>query len=338
MDDRARVAELLGRPPRGAFEVVVRSPTGDPAVICNHPLLDDGTPMPTHFYLVDPELVRAVSRLEADGGVRLAEAAIDATLLADLHARAAAERDAALPHDHAGPRPDGGVGGTRTGVKCLHAHLANELAGGDDAVGAWTLRQLAQREPDVVARFRPARDEPTPDTPSMDRAEPVRDGIVVGVGPTCTTVDVDGRHHELPIGTTRLVTCELAGADPPTPEMLANALGLVTDHFDDVVRAEPALLDGRACCFAGERCRMLARVEVGSAAVPADYRLQRDDAEDVFRLLVSEPTAERAQNPGLDDDAALEVVATCCIVLAVMRRLRIDDAAIDNAAARVGTA
>jgi hypothetical protein len=28
------------------------------------------------------------------------------------------------------------VGGTRTGVKCLHAHLANFLVGNDDPVGA----------------------------------------------------------------------------------------------------------------------------------------------------------------------------------------------------------
>jgi len=30
----------------------------------------------------------------------------------------------------------GGVGGTRIGVKCLHAHLANFLVGADDPVGA----------------------------------------------------------------------------------------------------------------------------------------------------------------------------------------------------------
>ena len=30
----------------------------------------------------------------------------------------------------------GGVGGTRVGVKCLHAHLANYLAGFEDPVGA----------------------------------------------------------------------------------------------------------------------------------------------------------------------------------------------------------
>ena len=36
-----------------------------------------------------------------------------------------------------GPRPSGGVGGTRQGVKCLHAHYAWHLAGGDDPVGRW---------------------------------------------------------------------------------------------------------------------------------------------------------------------------------------------------------
>ena len=37
------------------------------------------------------------------------------------------------------------VGGTRTGVKCLHAHYANLLAGADDPVGRWTAARL---EPD----------------------------------------------------------------------------------------------------------------------------------------------------------------------------------------------
>ena len=65
MDDHARVAELLGRAPRGAFDVVVRDETGDPVVVRNAPFLDDGTPMPTRYYLVGAELVKAVSRIEA---------------------------------------------------------------------------------------------------------------------------------------------------------------------------------------------------------------------------------------------------------------------------------
>jgi hypothetical protein len=84
-----------------------------------------------------------VSRLEAEGGVRAAEAELDPDELADAHRRYAEERDAAIPADHTGHRPSGGVGGTRLGVKCLHAHYAWHLAGGDDSVGRWVAQHLA---------------------------------------------------------------------------------------------------------------------------------------------------------------------------------------------------
>ena len=141
--DVDRVVELLGRLPRGAFDVVVRDEHGDPVVVRNAPLLDDGTPMPTRYWLVGREATRAVGRLEAAGGVRAAEAAVPPDAVADAHRRYAAERNAALPEHHAGPRPTGGVGGTRQGVKCLHAHYAWFLAGGDDPVGRWVAEQLA---------------------------------------------------------------------------------------------------------------------------------------------------------------------------------------------------
>jgi hypothetical protein len=140
--DVAALTELLGRPPRADFDVVVRRPDGRPVVIRNAPLYDDGTPMPTRYWLVDPELTVAVSRLESAGGVRAAEAAVDAEELAATHARYAQERDAHLPADLDGPRPHGGVGGTRTGVKCLHAHYAHLLAGGHDPVGHWVDEHL----------------------------------------------------------------------------------------------------------------------------------------------------------------------------------------------------
>lgn len=151
MDDRARVAELLGREPAGAFTVVVRDDAGDPVVLRNAPFLADGTPMPTRFYLVGASIVRDISRLEATGGVKAAEAAIDPDAIAALHERYGAERDAEIGADHAGPRPSGGVGGTRVGVKCLHAHVAYLLAGGDDPVVRWALAQL-----DAAADFSPA--------------------------------------------------------------------------------------------------------------------------------------------------------------------------------------
>ncbi len=140
--DTAMVASLLGRPPQGDFEVVVRGDDGRPVVIRNAPLLADGTPMPTLYWLVDGDLRRRVSWLEAAGGVRAAEAAVEPTELTAAHRRYAAARDAALDPAHDGPRPSGGVGGTRIGVKCLHAHYAWYLAGGDDPVGRWVADHL----------------------------------------------------------------------------------------------------------------------------------------------------------------------------------------------------
>ena len=111
--DDERVAELLGRRPAGRYEVVVRDRRGGPVVIRNAPLLDDGTPMPTRYWLVGRDEVVAVSRLEAAGGVAAAEAAVDADELAAAHTRYAAERDAEVP-PQAEHRPTGGVGGTRS--------------------------------------------------------------------------------------------------------------------------------------------------------------------------------------------------------------------------------
>jgi uncharacterized protein len=142
-DDLARVTELLGHPPRGGFDVVVRDAGGGPVVIRDAPLLDDGTPMPTRYWLVASALRLAVDRLEADGGVRAAEAAVDPVQLGAAHRRYAAERDAAVPGGWEGPRPAGGVGGARQGVKCLHAHYAWYLAGGDDPVGQWVHQRIA---------------------------------------------------------------------------------------------------------------------------------------------------------------------------------------------------
>ena len=138
---------MLGRLPQCAFDVVVAHDDGRPVVIANAPLLDDGRPMPTRYWLVDVDLRRRVSQLEGGGGVRAAESAVDAESLAAAHSRYAAERDALMPGDHLGPRPTGGVGGTARGVKCLHAHLAYRLAGGDDPVGDWVLERLSDDGP-----------------------------------------------------------------------------------------------------------------------------------------------------------------------------------------------
>jgi hypothetical protein len=121
-------------------------------VIANEPLLLDGTPMPTRYWLVDPGIRTRIGQLEAEGGVKGAERAVDPEELADAHARYAKERDALLSPQWRGPRPSGGVGGTRQGVKCLHAHVAWWLAGGDDPVGAWAAERLGLDRAEASSR------------------------------------------------------------------------------------------------------------------------------------------------------------------------------------------
>ncbi len=299
--DDARVRELLGRKPRGRYDVVVRDAAGDPVVLRNAPLLDDGTPMPTRYWLVGPEENRRIGRLEADGGVAAAEAAVDADELADAHRRYAAERDAQIPADHEGPRPSGGVGGTRAGVKCLHAHWAWHLAGGDDPVGRWIEQRLG--EPTV----------------------PVDDALVATVGADSTVVAGGGltAPFRIPWGDVALAARWLRDDDPPRPEALTNALGVVTDHLDDLLRQQPDVLAATDLVLHGDTIRSLAAIELGTEPT-TDVELARDAAEEIFRMVATEPARDRAHNPGLPSRHVDVIVATCCIVLAMMRRLHLD--------------
>ena len=340
MDDRARVAQQLGREPRGAFDVVVRADDGDPIVVRNAPFLDDGTPMPTRYYLVGPDLVVRVSRLEAAGGVRRAEAEIPADQIAAAHERYAAERDTAIEPEHAGPRPSGGVGGTRTGVKCLHAHLAHTLAGGDDPVGRWTLDHL---DTDLSATTTDKRDDETADanddpTPS-DSSGHVATATEAHPSPGGLTVRIDDRHVEitvtggasftLPIGPLALLDGPLERDDPPAPAQLTNALGFVQDYLDDVIIASPSVAAAPSIIATGPHGLALAQVEIGSIVVPDGYRLARTDADEVFRTLAVEPIDDRRHNPGLGITYVESIVATCCVILGIMRRLDLDEIMID---------
>jgi hypothetical protein len=157
MDDEDVVAAQLGRPLRSAAVAARRCHLGLPAVIVVPPLLDDGTPFPTRYWLCCPLAQRRIGRLESAGGVAAMErrAAADPAFGARLeaaHARYAAARDAEVAGDPVA-RPSGGVGGARAGVKCLHAHYADYAAGNDNPVGevvaAW-VDPLDCAEPCVV--------------------------------------------------------------------------------------------------------------------------------------------------------------------------------------------
>jgi len=447
--DIARVGELLGRIPQGQFEIVVRTKSGDPVVLRNAPFLDDGTPMPTRYWLLGEHETVIIGRLEASGGVNQAEADIGPTALIETHERYAAERDAAIDPAHTGPRPFGGVGGTRIGVKCLHAHFGWWLAVGNDPVGQWVADKLdISRDDYVVAensavinkRSRPVFTSPVAaidiGTNStnllivdpqgneivrevnvtrlgkgvaasgrledsaiaatvqqlaiyasllkqhnvetfrvtateacrrasnantfLDQAEATlgkRPEIISGEAEgnlafsgalskldphdgTTIVIDIGGGSTEIMIGTgnsLQHVSSFPVGAvvlsetelhrDPPRPEELTNAIGLVTDFMDDLVREFPQVLNATRVVGVAGTIVTIAAIELGIARFDPvalhDMTLTREAAEDVFRTLATESLIDRKSNPGLPPERADVIVGGCCALVGIMRRLRI---------------
>jgi uncharacterized protein len=139
-EDERIVEAQLGRPSRGRWAVAHRCHLGVPMVIENHPRLPDGAPFPTLLWLTCPVLVRRASTLESSGCMaeltrRLGADAGLRARLAEALRRYRARRDAHEVVSDSGAPPGGGV----ERVKCLHAHLAHELADPPDPAGAIAL-------------------------------------------------------------------------------------------------------------------------------------------------------------------------------------------------------
>lgn len=140
-EDAAIIEAQLGRPARGTWRVISRCALRLPVVIEAHPVLEDGAPFPTLYWLTCPLARRRVSRLEQHGAVReWTERLTSEPALRDAfrHSQAeyAATRAALLPAGSPDrDRLRGGVGGAEDGVKCLHAHFAHARAGGPNPIG-----------------------------------------------------------------------------------------------------------------------------------------------------------------------------------------------------------
>jgi exopolyphosphatase / guanosine-5'-triphosphate,3'-diphosphate pyrophosphatase len=152
--------------------------------------------------------------------------------------------------------------------------------------------------------------------------------VTIRLGDDATLVDVDGQHHVIPVGAVTLSSSELV-SDPPRPEELTNAIGAVVDHLDDMLRALPSAASADAVGIVGELATVIAAVEFGGDP-PLPFELQRAAAEDVFRTVATESSADRALNPGLPADAVDTIVAACCIVVALMRHLHLERINLDT--------
>jgi len=185
--DLDAVREQLGREPTVPFSVIARCSAGHPLVIRNRPVDAEGHPFPTLYWLTCPAAVKAVSQLESEGWIsRLAADRAFAEAIEGSHSRYAAERGALL----AGAERWGGVGGTGRGLKCLHAHYAYHLAGGDDAAGRWTAEQVEPVHEDERGARIAAIDQGTNSTrllvldprPGVGPMELARDMVITRLG------------------------------------------------------------------------------------------------------------------------------------------------------------
>jgi hypothetical protein len=140
--DRAAVASLLGREPRGLEAIAVADASGRPRVIRVASLVD-GKPFPTLFWLVDAGLCyridveeaggliqRLQGRVDADHGLLLAMAADHRAHIAlrDSH-MSAAVRAGLERSGYLGVLSERGIGGIAdfSRIRCLHTWYAAHL-------------------------------------------------------------------------------------------------------------------------------------------------------------------------------------------------------------------
>jgi len=141
-DQRARVAVLLGREPRGLRAIPVADAHGEPLVIRVASIVDD-KPFPTLYWLVGAELCLRIDRLEAAGWIARLQDRVDASAtlqqaMQDDHARhrearahflSDAERQLLSEKGMQAALDERGIGGISepTRIRCLHTWYAAHL-------------------------------------------------------------------------------------------------------------------------------------------------------------------------------------------------------------------
>lgn len=182
-DQRARVAALLGREPRGLDAVALAAADGSPMVIRVASLVED-KPFPTLFWLVDPALCYRIDQEEAAGLIKRFQRRVDADPLLQGQMRADHRAHIALRDSYISSAnrqrlealgfgsvlSQRGIGGIAdaTRIRCLHTWYAAHLIA-PNTVGGLLEQWWREREPGE--RGSSARDKPVPDqTAGRERA------------------------------------------------------------------------------------------------------------------------------------------------------------------------
>lgn len=248
LQDSMTISAQIGRPARGEVSVVSRCDLNLPVVIKVPPRLGDGTPFPTLYWLTCPLASRRVARIESSGRVAAyAQRAESDPGFADrlkaAHSQYEAERAELLgvteaseldEDGRARPVATGGVAGVMRpeSVKCLHAHLAHTLGGGENPIGS----ELVPEVFPLNCTSRCVRDgelNPAWREPELPEREPTANGP--GEAARVAAIDVG-------TNSTRLLVAELDPAYRPIQrEMTITRLGY---KVDETGRLDAASMEG----------------------------------------------------------------------------------------------
>ena len=141
------VETQLNRSLRSDVEVVSRCHFNLPAVIKVPSNLDDGTPFPTSYWLTCPMYIKKVGSLESQGLIKELDKQLDQNKdlykkWSDRQKSYEDERNKDNKNKKNLIDPTGGVGGAIESIKCLHSHLADELATDKNIIGKIVLEAV----------------------------------------------------------------------------------------------------------------------------------------------------------------------------------------------------
>lgn len=162
--------------------------------------------------------------------------------------------------------------------------------------------------------------------------------VTVDIGAGSTEICGPETAFSLPLGGSTVVTGYLHG-DPPRPDELSAALSVIELHLDDVRRQHDDIMvavESGSVVGLGA-FREIAAVEIGVDTDDQDmsaidgYALSYDGAEEVFRALATESSADRAYNPGLKAHHVDNIVGAMCIMVEFMRRFAVPEIIISTA-------
>jgi exopolyphosphatase/guanosine-5'-triphosphate,3'-diphosphate pyrophosphatase len=154
-------------------------------------------------------------------------------------------------------------------------------------------------------------------------------------------VDIGGGSTECMVGTTEIeglrsfdvgsvrLTERHFEHDPPAAEELSNAIAEAMAFMEDLHREVPQVGAVQTVVGVAGTITTVAAVEIGMAEWDPDvihhFTLTKAAAEDVFRTLATEKIEDRKHNPGLDAARADVIVGGCCVLVALLRTLGVDE-------------